>query len=163
LFRGTGYHGTLQQLVHAVFDAVLEEASTSGVARAISAADAQGRPMTGKKRAKETKPVAADDRGDLNGRLKNVGGSRSDHWNNILAEQVVQALWLKHSDPATRERQFSATVAALIGIRPQDELEGMIAAQLIAAHNAAMECYRRAMIAAIGSRPVSCPGMMAAQ
>ena len=115
----------------------------------MSAADAQGRPMTGKKRAKETKPpcrVAADDPGDLNGRLKNVGGSRSDHWNNILAEQVVQALWLKHSDPATREKQFSATVAALIGIRPQDELEGMIAAQLIAAHNAAMECYRRAML-----------------
>jgi len=29
---------------------------------------------------------------------------------------------------------------------PRDELEGMMAAQLIAAHNAAMECYRRAMI-----------------
>jgi hypothetical protein len=28
----------------------------------------------------------------------------------------------------------------------RDELEGMIAAQLLAAHNAAMECYRRAMI-----------------
>jgi hypothetical protein len=34
----------------------------------------------------------------------------------------------------------------LIGIGPRDELEGMMAAQLIAAHNAAMECYRRAMI-----------------
>jgi hypothetical protein len=38
------------------------------------------------------------------------------------------------------------TVAGLIGIGPKDELEGMIAAQLLAAHNAAMECYRRAMI-----------------
>ena len=56
------------------------------------------------------------------------------------------ALWLKHSDPETREKQYSATVAALIGIGPQDELEAMMAAQLIAAHNAAMECYRRAMI-----------------
>jgi hypothetical protein len=35
---------------------------------------------------------------------------------------------------------------ALIGIAPKDVLEGMVAAQLIAAHNAAMECYRRAMI-----------------
>jgi hypothetical protein len=34
----------------------------------------------------------------------------------------------------------------LVGIGPKDELEGMMAAQLIAAHNAAMECYRRAMI-----------------
>jgi hypothetical protein len=32
------------------------------------------------------------------------------------------------------------------GIGPKDELEGMMAAQLIAAHNAAMECYRRAML-----------------
>ena len=29
---------------------------------------------------------------------------------------------------------------------PQDELEGMLAAQLVACHNASMECYRRAMI-----------------
>src|SRR5207244_13072130 len=36
---------------------------------------------------------------------------------------------------------------ALIGIGPRDELEGMIAAQLLAAHIAAMECYRRAMLA----------------
>jgi hypothetical protein len=41
---------------------------------------------------------------------------------------------------------YSATVAALVGIGPMDELEGMMAAQLIAAHNAAMECYRRAML-----------------
>jgi hypothetical protein len=33
-----------------------------------------------------------------------------------------------------------------MGIKPGDELEGMIAAQLIACHNASMECYRRAMI-----------------
>jgi hypothetical protein len=33
-----------------------------------------------------------------------------------------------------------------MGIAPKDELEGMIAAQLLAAHNAAMECYRRAML-----------------
>jgi hypothetical protein len=29
---------------------------------------------------------------------------------------------------------------------PNDELEGMMAAQLIACHNASIECYRRAMI-----------------
>jgi len=37
-------------------------------------------------------------------------------------------------------------VAALTGIGPRDELEGMLAAQLLATHNASMECYRRAMI-----------------
>src|SRR4051794_34613795 len=39
-----------------------------------------------------------------------------------------------------------AAVAGLAGIGPRDELEGMLGAQLIAAHSAAMECYRRAMI-----------------
>ena len=45
-----------------------------------------------------------------------------------------------------RQRQYNAAIAGLIGIAPQDEIEGMIATQLIAAHNATMECYRRAMI-----------------
>ena len=45
----------------------------------------------------------------------------------------------------TIERRISAAVAGLIGIGPKDELGGMIAAQLLACHNAAMECYRRAV------------------
>ena len=67
-----------------------------------------------------------------------------------------------------RDKQLSATVAALIGIAPKDELEGMMAAQLVAAHNAAMECYRRAMIGEQTfegrrenlPRPTSCPAPM---
>lgn len=90
--------------------------------------------------------VVADDPEDRKGRLKKVGGSQSDHWNNTLANQAVQALWLKNSSPEERDRQLSATIAALMGIAPKDELESMVAAQLVAAHNAAMECYRRAMI-----------------
>ena len=31
-------------------------------------------------------------------------------------------------------------------IKPQDEIEGMLAAQMVAAHNASMECFRRAML-----------------
>jgi integrase len=58
----------------------------------------------------------------------------------------VEALWLKQSGSETRDKQISAALAGLRGIGPKDELEGMMAAQLIAAHNAAMECYRRAMI-----------------
>jgi hypothetical protein len=54
----------------------------------------------------------------------------------------VEALWLKHSEPETQCRQFSAALEALVGIGPKDELEGMMAAQLVAAHNATMECYR---------------------
>ena len=34
----------------------------------------------------------------------------------------------------------------MMGMKPRDTLEGMLIGQLIASHNAAMECYRRAMI-----------------
>jgi hypothetical protein len=104
--------------------------------------------MNVKKAAKETtsSTLVLNDPADLKGRLKHIGGSRSDHWNNILANQSIQSLWLRYSDAETRDKQCKAVVGALVGIGPRDELEGMIAAQLIAAHNAAMECYRRAML-----------------
>jgi hypothetical protein len=103
--------------------------------------------MSAKKPAADApKTVVAGDPDDRKGRLKNVGGSQSDHWNNILANQAIQALWMKNSNPEELDRQVSATIAALMGIGPKDELESMMAAQLIAAHNAAMECFRRAMI-----------------
>ena len=90
--------------------------------------------------------VVANDPDALKGGLKQIGGSRSDDWNNILAHQTVRTLWLKHSDKEAREQQYDAIIDGLMGIGPRDELEGMIAAQMLAAHNAAMECYRRAMI-----------------
>jgi hypothetical protein len=41
---------------------------------------------------------------------------------------------------------MEAAISGLVGISPKDELEGMMAAQLIASHHAAMECYRRACL-----------------
>jgi len=80
------------------------------------------------------------------GKLKVIGGSQNDDWNNILANQAVSALWLKNSDIDEAKKQRFATVAALLGIAPRDEIEGMLATQLVACHNASMECYRRAML-----------------
>jgi hypothetical protein len=98
------------------------------------------------KGGKEPKTVVANDPEDRKGQFKSVGGSQSDQWNNTLAMQAIGGLWLKHSGEHQQDRQLAATVAALSGIAPKDELEGMMAAQLVSAHNAAMECYRRAMI-----------------
>jgi hypothetical protein len=101
--------------------------------------------MSTKKLAADKKPatIVANDPDRLKGKLKHVGGSQSDDWNNVLANQSVQTLWIKNSDKETRDRQYRATVAGLVGIGPKDELAAMIAAQLLAAHNSAMECYRR--------------------
>jgi hypothetical protein len=78
--------------------------------------------------------------------LKPLGGSDSDDFNNILADQVTNTLWLAHSDLEARQQQSQAACAALIGIKPTDETEGTLAAQMVATHNAAMECYRRSML-----------------
>jgi hypothetical protein len=100
-----------------------------------------------KKRGSQSKKSGLTlDPKDLQGRLRFMGGSASDHWNNILVNQATSSLWVAHSEEEEQDRQRSATVVALIGIRPKDELEAMMAAQLLAAHNATMECYRRAML-----------------
>ena len=104
--------------------------------------------MSRKKSSKESASIniVANDPEDQKGELKPIGGSQSDLWNNTLTNQVLQTLWRDYSSEEELTKHYSATVAALVGINPQDELEGMMAAQLVACHNAAMECYRRAMI-----------------
>jgi hypothetical protein len=102
-------------------------------------------PAVRKKSAK-LKAVFAQDPATLPGTMKRIGGSMSDDWNNNLANQTCNALWLRNLDEQERDRRLSATVAALIGIGPKDELEGMLAAQLVSCHNATMECYRRSML-----------------
>ena len=52
--------------------------------------------------------VIANDPDDRKGRLKKVGGSLSDHWNNTLVNQAVQTLWVENSDGVKRDRQMSA-------------------------------------------------------
>jgi hypothetical protein len=42
------------------------------------------------------------------------------------------------------EVQQKAVLAAFRGIAPRDPLEGMLAAQMVTTHEAAMECFRRA-------------------
>ena len=102
--------------------------------------------MTAQKSKKPDGPKLVVQLGEWKGTLKSLGGSNCDDWNNLVASQAMNGLWLKQSDAQTRDLQMNATVAAMIGIAPKDELEGMMAAQLLAAHNAAMECYRRAML-----------------
>ncbi|MBV9393512.1 MAG: hypothetical protein JOZ84_03785 [Methylobacteriaceae bacterium] len=105
--------------------------------------------MSRKKKAASEKGVTITAKGPAlhKGRLKVIGGSQSDDWNNNLASQTLNALWLKHSDEEGRTRQMNGAISGLIGIAPKDELEGMLAVQLVASHSAAMECYRRAMLA----------------
>jgi hypothetical protein len=80
------------------------------------------------------------------GKLKAMDGSMNDDFNRFLSAQVASAMWPATSSVETYALQCAASGATLIGIGPKDELEGMLAAQMIAAHAASMECYRRAML-----------------
>jgi hypothetical protein len=44
------------------------------------------------------------------GTLKRLGGSSSDDWNNRVANDVINVLWVKNSDEKTRNRQMMAAV-----------------------------------------------------
>lgn len=45
-----------------------------------------------------------------------------------------------------REHEITTAIALLGGLKPEDELEGMLAGQMIATHTAAMECLKRSML-----------------
>src|SRR5262249_13099798 len=95
---------------------------------------------------KPVKIIAIKDRPDTAQPLRHVGGSTSDDWNHVIARQAIGCVWTKHLSPEDQGQQGAAVIAALAAIRPADELESMVAAQLIACHNAAMECFRRGML-----------------
>ena len=65
----------------------------------------------------------------------------------VLVNQVHRAL-ATASCPHTTSRLVGEIAAedALAGIGPRDAAEGMLAAQMVAVHEAALECLRRAML-----------------
>jgi hypothetical protein len=48
-------------------------------------------------------------------------------------------------DEEKRDKMRAIVTAGLTGIAPRDEMEGMIAAQMLACHNASMYCYAIAL------------------
>ena len=77
---------------------------------------------------------------------KHATGTDSPALQQRLLKQVIESLWIPEnaSEDDKLERVQSA-YAILQGISPADEIEGMLAAQMVGVHTAAMECLRRAM------------------
>jgi hypothetical protein len=78
------------------------------------------------------------------GEFRALGGGKHDEWNQHLTAQLAGAL------PEARGSMTAATVegslgalTGQIGIDPQDPVEGMLSAQMIAANAAALDLYRR--------------------
>ena len=79
--------------------------------------------------------------------LRALGGSRSDKFNGVLINAMARTGWFPpgQTEEACSQQMFAA-VAALRAFKPTDEIEGMLAAQTVAMHFGAMECFRRAMV-----------------
>jgi hypothetical protein len=79
--------------------------------------------------------------------LVGAGGSKVPSFNQALFQRVLAtAPCIDPSDPMTQTRTTAAVFAALAAFKAADEIEGMIAAQAVSLHHAAMECFRRAIL-----------------
>ncbi|WP_397423539.1 hypothetical protein [Phenylobacterium sp.] len=79
--------------------------------------------------------------------LPEATGTQDRNLGIMLVKQAVEALWAPaRMSNADRQEAVNAAVAALKGLAPTDALEGMMATQMVAIHNGAMECLRRAQL-----------------
>jgi hypothetical protein len=79
--------------------------------------------------------------------LRTIGGSKSDRFNNALINSMANTGWFpRGQSDEDRDRQCFVAVTGLMAFKPTDEIEGMLAAQAMAAHHASMDCSRRAML-----------------
>jgi hypothetical protein len=76
-------------------------------------------------------------------KIKQVGGGNDDRWNNRVANSLVGSLPGAHSTKGIDETA-NATLAGLVQISPNDPIEGMLATQMISAHESALSLRRRA-------------------
>jgi hypothetical protein len=76
--------------------------------------------------------------------LKAMAGSDWPEFNDVLLKSTITAV--ANTDPDALPQRVAAVSAALAAFKPVNEIEGMIAAQAVALHHAAMECLRRAML-----------------
>ncbi len=90
-------------------------------------------------------PPAPD--GDGMAARRSITGSANKALAHRLIDELRGALWLPAdtSSKVCRDK-MQAAMAALAGIKPQDEIEGMLGVQMVATHTAALECLRRAML-----------------
>lgn len=77
-------------------------------------------------------------------RIRAATGTDNSPLQLRLLDQVWSAGWMQKG--GDQDDAILAILAALEAIAPADGVEGMLATQMVATHEAAMECLRRAMI-----------------
>jgi hypothetical protein len=75
-----------------------------------------------------------------------AGGSKIPSFNSTIVRHVLNGVRLPKGEIDDPERLVAAVCAGLAAFRPADEIEGMLAAQAMAMHFGAMECFRRSIV-----------------
>jgi hypothetical protein len=78
--------------------------------------------------------------------LRGEGGSLVDAFNMAILRETLACIWPMGPESEKREKRILTAITALHAFKPQDEIEGMVAAQAVALHFGAMEALRRSMI-----------------
>jgi hypothetical protein len=76
--------------------------------------------------------------------LQQVFGTISTDFAGMMLGELADAVTFDRD--TIDEKTLNGVLGALHGINPGDEVEGMLAAQMVATHLAAMECLRRAQV-----------------
>jgi hypothetical protein len=81
-----------------------------------------------------------------NSTMRQLGGSNDDRFNMLLFEQTLKSIpgCAKLNSDSAPDHVIGMAFTAQCSVKPTDESEGMIAAQMFATHNATMDSYRRA-------------------
>jgi hypothetical protein len=95
-----------------------------------------------KKLGKSDDPVLIETRP---GAFKDIGGGESEIWNQRQMRLLVSALpGFNTADKKFVGEVGSAAVSGVMDLKPKDPIEGMLLAQIVVAHEAALDMYRRA-------------------
>ena len=86
------------------------------------------------------------------GALPTVSGTGPGEWNSVLVRDVLQVCAGGDLGDKGALEKARAGVAAMRGIAPNDVIADMVAAQLVAAHEATMRCFK---LAAVRDQPFS--------
>jgi len=85
-----------------------------------------------------------------------MGGTDNFDFNITLLREALSCVWVPGGEEEGQARRTKATMVALKAFEPKDAIEAMLAAQAVAMHFGAMECFRRTMLpdqpAEIGSK-----------
>jgi hypothetical protein len=79
------------------------------------------------------------------GKAKDIGGGESDKWNFRQMRLLLSALpGVTNAEKKAAGETGSAVVSGVMDLKPQDPIEGMLMSQIVVAHEAALDMYRRA-------------------